>query len=259
MEHRICMWKKKKDMQKNKTKKRLIRKAIARTASWVSLNVQNLQIWLSILFRCTVFSVRYNFLCPPSGFLSAVSIAPQATAPFAEIVQNRPLSFATSEPPSLQEWHRSMVLSHQCLQPARWLADFGLLTFISVLQWDAPTTVLGPWDRSSTLVSLALPRRLRGLGLMMPPNEVPSPGSNWKCGQRGTAFTYCTAVQRFPPQLVWWMHFIHRKIICGLMQTYQVSVSKYFQGLQKTPLSNYTCYALSCLLASGTHVYNTTK
>lgn len=48
---------------------------------------------------------------------------------------------------------------------------------------------IGPADSSLA----ALLWGLRGLGLMMPPNEVPSPGSGWKFGQYGTAFSYSCA------------------------------------------------------------------
>lgn len=65
-----------------------------------------------------------------------------------------------------------------CLLSARWLVGLTLLTSISVLQSDASAAVIWPAGWSSRTVSLSL--ALRGLRLMMPPNEAPFPWSQIK-------------------------------------------------------------------------------
>lgn len=144
-------------------------------------------------------------------------------------------------------WHRSMVLSHQCLQPARWLVGFSLLTFISVLQSDAPTAValtLGLVQQTSPLLFSGGGGLHEGLGRMMPPKEVPLPVSFWKSGQYGTAFPH-TAVRPCSP---YW---------CGecISRTGEKNVRPYSDMMslcsqEFSHLAIILC-ALSCLLTSA--------
>lgn len=92
-------------------------------------------------------------LCPLLWILSTVSVA--CTYPPPPLLKFPKSTTVICRISSCKTWHRSMVLSHQCLQPARWLVGFSLLTFISVLQSDAPTAValtLGLVQQTSPLL-----------------------------------------------------------------------------------------------------------
>lgn len=118
--------------------------------------------------------------------------------------------------------------------PARWLGGFSLLTFINVLQSDAPTAVLWPWDWSSRLVSC--PSVLRGIGLMMPPDEVSFSGST--LSDRGVR----------PCSPCWCGECILRKKTCDQIHIWWVPVSQYIQGSYKIYYAIVLC-TVSCLLA----------
>lgn len=66
-----------------------------------------------------------------------------------------------------------------------------------------------------TIVSFALPWGLQGLGVMMPPNEVPSPGSSWKFGQYGTAFLYSCATLNEYAQGKNVTNYVDTKFLCS--------------------------------------------
>lgn len=140
------------------------------------------------------------------GFSLQSYLPAQATIPFVKMSQ---IDHCHSLHLRLQacrhgtdQWY-----SHHCLQPARWLVGFSLLTFINVLQSDAATAVLWPRDWSSRLVSCS--SMLEDLVWWCHQMKCLFPGSSWKSCQYGTAFRYrCATVF---PLLVWWMHFNHRK------------------------------------------------
>lgn len=123
-------------------------------------------------------------------------------------------------------WHRSMVLSHQCLQPARWLVGFSLLTFISVLQSDAPTAValtLGLVQQTSPLLFSGGGGAPRGAWS----NDATKRGAIacelleiWPIWHSFSPYSRATVF----PLLMRWMHFKDRRKECAALFRYDESL-----------------------------------